>query len=126
MCGFDVRLGNQLVALEAGHIMWHQAGGPDTENNGLALCTMHHKLFDRGVFTISDSMTVMVSEDAHGSKGFQEWVMAFHGKKINPPLRDYYFPDEQFVTWHVKEVFQSPGRIFHSSCMRTLISRPLK
>ena len=48
ICGFDVRLGNTPIALEAAHIMWHQAGGPDTENNGLALCSLHHKLLDRG------------------------------------------------------------------------------
>ncbi len=111
VCGFDVRLGDRLVALEAGHIKWHQAGGPDTENNGIALCSMHHKLFDLGVFTISDSMRVLVSEEAHGSKGFQEWLMAFHGKKIKPPLREYYLPDESFVKWHIKEVFQGPERV---------------
>lgn len=110
ICGFDVRIGDRLVALEAGHIKWHQAGGPDTEQNGLALCSMHHKLFDAGVFTISDTMQVVVSEEAHGSQGFQDWVMAFHGKKIKPPLRPYYFPDAAFIQWHVKEVFQGPSR----------------
>nr|WP_019153513.1 HNH endonuclease [Robertmurraya massiliosenegalensis] len=51
ICGFNVRHGQNLVGVEAAHIKWHQAGGPDVEENGLALCTMHHKLFDRGVFT---------------------------------------------------------------------------
>ena len=111
VCGFDVRIGNRLVALEAGHIKWHQAGGPDIENNGIALCSIHHKLFDTGVFTLSNTRDIIVSEDAHGSKGFEEWVMAFHGKKINPPLREYYFPDSKFVQWHVREVFQGPGRV---------------
>ena len=31
VCGFDVKLRNQPVALEAAHIKWHQAGGPDLE-----------------------------------------------------------------------------------------------
>ena len=48
ICGFDVKLRHQPVALEASHIKWHQAEGPDTEDNGLALCSLHHKLFDRG------------------------------------------------------------------------------
>ena len=52
VCGFDVRIGNTLVGLEAAHIKWHQAGGPDTEVNGVALCSLHHKLFDRGAFTV--------------------------------------------------------------------------
>src|SRR4051812_47886899 len=37
VCGFDVRLGSVSIALDAAHIRWHQAGGPETEDNGLAL-----------------------------------------------------------------------------------------
>jgi putative restriction endonuclease len=48
VCGFDVRLGSVSIALDAAHIRWHQAGGPDREGNGLALCVLHHKLFDLG------------------------------------------------------------------------------
>jgi hypothetical protein len=35
VCGFDVRLGIVSIALDAAHIFWHQAGGPDRESNGL-------------------------------------------------------------------------------------------
>jgi putative restriction endonuclease len=110
VCGFDLRLGNVLVAVEAAHIKWHQAGGPDEESNGLALCTLHHKLFDRGVFTLSDKMNVIISESAHGTRGFQEWVIGFHGKPIRRAQRPTYYPDKIAVEWHVKEVFQGPGR----------------
>jgi putative restriction endonuclease len=34
VCGFDVRLGSVSIALDAAHIRWHQAGGPDIESNG--------------------------------------------------------------------------------------------
>ena len=110
VCGLDVRLGTVPVALEAAHIKWHQAGGPDEEANGLALCTLHHKLFDRGVFTISNSMSVIVSEEANGTRGFQEWVVGYHGRAIRAPQRPMYYPDENWVAWHVREVFQGPGR----------------
>lgn len=53
VCDYDLRLGNTHIGLEAAHIMWHQAGGPDTEANGLALCVLHRKLFDLGAFTLS-------------------------------------------------------------------------
>ena len=96
------------VALKAAHIKWHHAGGPDEESNGLALCTMHHKLFDRGVFTLSDKLTVVVCESANGTKGFQEWVIAFHGSSIRAPQRPNYYPDKVAVEWHISEVFQSP------------------
>jgi len=110
VCGFDVRLGPQPVALEAAHIKWHQAGGPDLEVNGLALCSLHHKLFDRGAFTLSNELEILVSDEAYGSVGFQEWLMCFHGEKLNFPQRQTYYPNEDYTRWHVKEVFQGEYR----------------
>ena len=110
VCGFDVRLGNQPVALEAAHIKWHQAGGPNLEVNGLALCSLHHKLFDRDAFTLSSELEILVSDDAHGTAGFHEWLMRFHGEKLNFPQRQTYYPSEDFTRWHVREVFQGEYR----------------
>ena len=110
VCGFNVRVGNSLVALEAAHIKWHQAGGPDQESNGIALCSMHHKLFDRGAFTITDDMKMRVSEIAHGTQGFNEWLMVYHGEEIRAPQRPAYYPAPDFVDWHVKEVFKGYAR----------------
>ncbi len=108
-CGFDVRLDYTPIALAA-HIKWHNAGGPDIEANGLALCTMHHKLFDRGALTISENLDVIVSDRTHGSQGFDDWLMRFHRQKINNPQRTTYLPDSVFRDWHVREVFQGYGR----------------
>ena len=110
ICGFDVKLGDSPVALEASHIKWQRADGPDTEVNGLALCSLHHKLFDRGAFTLSKQCQILVSDDAHGTTGFQEWLMDFHGEKINFPQRRSYYPKEEFIGWHVREVFQGEYR----------------
>lgn len=110
VCGFDVKLGNVPVALDACHIQWQAAGGPDEAMNGLALCVMHHKLFDRGVFTLSRQLQILVSDNAHGSLGLQEWLMAFHGETINFPQRRSCYPREEFIDWHVREVFQGDYR----------------
>ena len=110
ICGFDVRLGHNPIALEAAHIKWKQAGGPDSEINGMALCSLHHKLFDRGAFTLTEKLEIMISDRAHGNKGFEEWLMRFHGKKLRIPQKTIYFPDQTFRYWHVKEVFQGEYR----------------
>ena len=110
VCGFDVKLGDSPVALEASHIRWQRADGPDTEVNGLALCSLHHKLFDRGAFTLSKQRQILVSDDAHGTAGFQEWLMDFHGQKIKLPQRRSYYPEEEFIGWHVREVFKGDYR----------------
>lgn len=110
VCGFDVKLGTSPIALEAAHIKWHTHRGPDTEANGLALCSLHHKLFDLGAFTLSRQLAILVSDDAHGSVGFQEWLMKFHGEEIHFPQRHSYYPDEGFIGWHIKEVFKGDYR----------------
>ncbi len=110
VCGFNVRIADSLVALEAAHIKWHQAGGPDMENNGIALCSLHHKLFDRGAFTVTQDMKLKVSEIAHGTTGFKEWLLDFHDREIRPPQRQSYFPGTDYVKWHVREVFKGYAR----------------
>jgi putative restriction endonuclease len=55
-------------------------------------------------------MSVIVSEAANGTRGFEEWVVTYHGKGIRVPQRPAYYPDENWVAWHVREVFQGPGR----------------
>ena len=59
---------------------------------------------------IEDAMRLVVSEAAHGTRGFQEWLMSYHGKKIRKPVREDYYPDKQFTQWHLREVFQGPER----------------
>lgn len=49
VCGYDGQLMRETVGIEAGHIRWWAAEGPDEVSNALALCSLHHKLLDRGV-----------------------------------------------------------------------------
>lgn len=110
ICGFDVRMDNSTIALEAAHIKWHQANGEENENNGLALCALHHKLFDRGAFTLSNEFEILVSDRAHGTQGFSEWLMSYHGKKLFPPQDNNLYPHSENLLWHTKEVFQGYAR----------------
>ncbi len=110
VCGFDVRIKDTLVALEAAHIKWHQAGGPDSEQNGIALCSLHHKLFDRGGLTVSPGRRVLVSEQVNGSVGLTEWLLEHHGSRLVGPQSTRYHPNERFLDWHQQEVFRGPPR----------------
>lgn len=63
-----------------------------------------------GAFTLSKQCQILVSDDAHGTKGFQEWLMDFHGQKINFPQRRFYYTDMEFIGWYVREVFKGNYR----------------
>jgi putative restriction endonuclease len=110
VCGFDVHLGVNSVALDAAHIKWHQAGGPDREANGLALCALHHRLFDRGAFTLSHDRRIVVSQDVSGSDGLEEALLRYHGCGIREPQSASYCAGREFIFWHHREVFRGPGR----------------
>jgi putative restriction endonuclease len=110
ICGFDIRMDHTPICLEAAHIKWHTAGGPDVEKNGLALCTLHHKLFDRGAFTFSENMKILVSDRANGSEAFNKWLLNYHGQRLTTPNRTIYQPSMSFRSWHVREVFKGEVR----------------
>ena len=110
VCGYSIRLGNNLVGLEAAHIKWHQAGGPDEERNGLALCSLHHSLFDRGAFSLNEKRILLVSENAHGNESFKDHLLKYHGSRINYPQRSSYYPECEFTEWHISEVFRGRPR----------------
>ena len=106
VCDFAVRLNDKPVALEAAHIRWHEARGPDDVRNGLALCALHHRLFDRGVFTLSLDRKVIVAKVATGS-GFDSSLGQFDSKPIILPAIADELPDPTFLKWHSCEVFNS-------------------
>jgi putative restriction endonuclease len=110
VCGFDVRLGTNSIALDAAHIRWHQAGGPAHESNGLALCVMHHKTFGLGAFTVTEGV-MLVSDLANGTFGFEESLMLHHGKSVRAPQRPEWRPTPDHLHWHRREVFKGATRV---------------
>ena len=110
VCGLDVSIGGVSVLLEASHIRWFQADGPDTESNGLALCPLHHKMFDFGCFTLTDEHRICVSDDVTGGPVFGEVLGRYDRQPIRPPQRSEHRPDSRHVGWHRKQVFKGRPR----------------
>jgi putative restriction endonuclease len=111
ICGFHLLMNQYPIGLEAAHIKWHNAGGPDTEDNGLALCTMHHKLFDFGVFLIEpETLFVKVSEDASCFNAAKDYVLGFHNTEIRRPANKKDYPREEYLNWHKNEKFKGVVR----------------
>lgn len=111
VCGFDLRIGQTTAGLEAAHIKWFQAKGPDIESNGLALCALHHKIFDLGAFTIlPDTYSLVFSQHVVAGEASRHMLLGFHGAGLIMPQSKDYYPSAEFLHWHEKEVFKKPGR----------------
>lgn len=106
VCDFDARLGNAPLAIEAAHVQWHQAGGPDRVDNGLGLCSLHHKLLDRGAFTLGAGGGIVVSQLVNGNEATAQALLRFHGSEIRLPREAEARPAEEFLDWHRREVFR--------------------
>ena len=111
VCGYDLRLGQQTIGLEAAHIKWFQAGGPDVENNGLALFSLHHKIFDLGAFTVHPSnFRIVFSQHVAGHNLTGQTLLSKHGSEILPPQSRGFLPNPDFLEWHQEQVFKKPAR----------------
>jgi putative restriction endonuclease len=114
VCGYDLRLADHVIGLEAAHIKWFQAGGPDTEPNGLALCSLHHKMFDLGAFTIlPDGHQIVFSRHLVGTREVQERLLSYHGASLIQPQSTEHLPNAEYLAWHTREVFKGPYRDTH-------------
>lgn len=104
-CGYDGQAGGASVGVEAAHVRWFAFEGPDSLDNGLALCVLHHKLFDLGVMGLDDQLRIRLSEafTARTSAGRAQYDL--HGRNLQPrpgtPL-----PATIHVDWHNREVFK--------------------
>lgn len=104
-CGFDGQLAGASVGLEAAHVRWFSYGGPDDLDNGLALCSLHHKLFDRGVLGLTEALEVRVSSACTARTEAGKAVYGLKDRRSRPrpgtPV-----PAVHHVQWHRLEVFK--------------------
>lgn len=106
ICGFDLRVSHMPVGLEAAHIQWHTANGPDLVVNGLSLCATHHKMFDMGAFTVEPlEHRIVFSQHAIGAAQMQ-----FHGRPMISPQSPAMNPGAEYLAWNQKNIFKTPVR----------------
>lgn len=107
-CGFSARLGSALLALEAAHVRWHAYGGPDDEDNGLALCSLHHKAFDAGAIGLDDDYRWLLSRELKGvsiNPAVRQQLGELQQKQVRASKLGAH-PALRHVRWHRKEVFR--------------------
>lgn len=104
-CVTGLPLGECLVA---GHIIpWsideHRRADP---TNGVCLSATFDRLFDSGLITIDNDLTLLVSGRVRGlnDQSVSRLVTAYHGQKITHPSR--FYPSIDCLSWHRENRFQ--------------------
>ena len=81
--------------------------------NGLALCSLHHKIFDLGAFTVlPGNHQIVFSRHPHLARGddTKAKLLAHHGAGLIQPQGSECLPHPEFLAWHRAEVFKEPAR----------------
>jgi putative restriction endonuclease len=86
-------------------VRWFSFDGPDSLNNGLALCVLHHKLFDLGVLGLDTAMRVLVSAVFTARTSAGQAVYELHGRQLSP-RSGTMVPASSHISWHAREVFK--------------------
>lgn len=109
-CGFDGQLGSATVGIEAAHVRWFTFDGPDEPDNGLALCSLHHKLFDHGVLGLvgGEDLQITVSSKYTSRTRTGRAVYDLHEQPLRPRPGTTP-PATAHIHWHTSEVFKGPA-----------------
>lgn len=110
VCGYDGRLSNTPLGLQAAHVKWWAYDGPDEVQNGIALCVFHHVAFDTGALWLNDDLKILVSAEVNGQSQVEELLYSFSNSRLRKPQTAYPPPDPRYLSWHRREVFQKPER----------------
>lgn len=104
-CGYDGQFAGASAGIEAAHVRWFAFDGPDTLDNGLALCALHHKLFDLGALGLDPGLRVLVSAGFTARTTSGRAVYDLHGLELSPrpgtPV-----PAAGHLRWHADQVFK--------------------
>lgn len=102
--GMKIHSSHNIQMIDACHIYPFSLSGDDTVTNGIALSPTLHRAFDRGLITINSDYVVRVSPTVE-EDGSNFTLSQFSGQQISLPKQEKWYPSQQSLTWHNKEVF---------------------
>lgn len=92
--------------IDAAHIHQFAASRNNDPRNGLALSKNSHWMFDQGLWTITDDLTILVAasqftEDCPGGTPLAKYM----GQRLLLPDDERLWPDPTFAAWHRSKKF---------------------
>ena len=101
LTGYRMIAINGTTPLDAAHIRQLKKGGSNHPTNGIALSKTAHWLFDRGFWSITNDLCVLVAEHRFEEAGKEAFLLKkMAGRELFRPVNFHFFPDPQFLAWH--------------------------
>ena len=97
--GLQVRHGIRASLIDACHIVPWADSFDDTISNGLALCPNLHRAFDRGLVSVADDFTVLVSPRLQENDSSHA-IGPFAGRRLLLPTEKRHWPAPENLAQH--------------------------
>jgi putative restriction endonuclease len=104
LTGLKLINGGGRAEVEAAHIQSVAANGPDMVANGLALSGTVHWMFDRGLVTLDDDLTILISRHVNDRSSIEGLVN--RNGKATLPIDRRERPHPLFLKWHRENCFK--------------------
>lgn len=102
--GIKLINGSGRAEVEAAHIRPVAANGPDIINNGIALSGTAHWMFDRGLVSLDDDLSILISRHVNDSDAVR--AIIYKTGRALPPRRLSDRPHPNFLRWHRENCFK--------------------
>lgn len=102
--GLKLINGGGRAEVEAAHIRSVEAGGPDMVSNGIALSGTAHWMFDRGLISLADDLSILVSRQVNDPDSITG-LLNRSGRALQPE-RSSDRPHPSFLRWHRENCFK--------------------
>lgn len=102
--GMKVESTHNIQMIDACHIYPFSISKDDTVTNGITLTPTLHRAFDRGLITINSNFVVRVSPTITKEES-NFTISQFDGRQIILPVNEKFYPSQESLIWHNKEVF---------------------
>lgn len=97
--------GGGRAEVQAAHIKPVEENGPDIVNNGIALSGTVHWMFDRGLISLEDDLSILVSRQANDTESI--WKLVNDSRCALMPATRLNRPHPRFLHWHRTHRFKS-------------------
>ena len=101
--GLRLRNGGGRPEVQAAHIIPVERQGSDAVHNGLALSGTLHWMFDRGLLSVAEDLTILVSRNKVPLEVVERLIVP--GGKLRLPVEQRNWPHIKNLRWHRENVF---------------------
>jgi putative restriction endonuclease len=98
LTGMRLINGGGRAEVQAAHIMSVEAGGPDTEVNGIALSGTVHWMFDRGLISLRDDGEILLSDKINDVDSVEKLIRP--DRRAILPDNSNLRPNPRYLSWH--------------------------